>query len=77
MKYSFGGIFPVAGFLRGNIPADGYPKEEIPSIFVHENQLSTPVLIGHGLNDDVVSIKTSEIAYDALKQRGCNVSFFK
>ena len=45
-----GGIFPIAGFHKKN-----------PSI--HPSQISTPLVIGHGLDDDVIEVSSSENAY--------------
>ena len=47
---SIGGIFPVAGFTRKN-----------PGI--HKSQINTPVIIGHGSDDWVIDISSSENAY--------------
>tara|TARA_B100000029_G_scaffold218757_1_gene216543 strand:- start:444 stop:1109 length:666 start_codon:yes stop_codon:yes gene_type:complete len=76
LEYPFGGIFPVAGFLRGNIPSKGYAKKEVFNINVHPKQINTPILIGHGQDDDIVPIKSSKIAYKALKDANCNVDMY-
>ena len=44
-----GGVFPIAGFT-----------EKTPSI--HKSQIDTPVIIGHGINDKVINISSSENA---------------
>ena len=52
LKYHFGGIFPIAGFIRNKDKA----------IDIHKSQFETPIIIGHGKDDDVVPLKASEIA---------------
>ena len=59
LKYPFGGIFPIAGFSRIN------------KIEIHKNQHDTPILIGHGKDDDVISVNQSLNAYDQLN-KVCN-----
>ena len=67
LKYPWGGVFPVAGFKRNS-----------ESVFkIHKNQQSTPIVIGHGLKDDVIPIASSENIYKELKNSNCNVSFEK
>ena len=46
-----GGIFPISGFTS-----------ESPQI--HSSQINTPILIGHGLEDKIISISSSEKAYN-------------
>ena len=62
-----GGVFPVCGFLR-------QPDKEIARF--HPCQVHTPVLIGHGKNDDKVPVESSEKAYRLLKNQGANVELF-
>lgn len=59
-----GAIFAISGFLR---------KKENPNI-IHTNQLKTPILISHGIKDEVVSVERSKEAYNLLKQSGANVN---
>lgn len=67
LKYPWGGVFPVAGFKRNH-----------KSFFtIHKNQKNTPIVIGHGLKDDIISISSSENIYKELKNNNFNVSFEK
>ena len=59
-----GGVFPIAGFLR-------QPKVEIDRF--HPCQKNTPILIGHGKDDDKVPVKASENAYRLLVKQEANV----
>ena len=60
-----GGIFPIAGFIRN--------KEKILS----EAQKNTPIIIGHGEQDEIVTIDRSIEAYNLLKKEKANVKFYK
>ena len=62
-----GGIFPIAGFLR-------QPKMDIERF--HPCQKNTPILIGHGKDDDKVPVKASKNAYGLLKKQEANVELF-
>ena len=64
LDQSLGGIFPICGFLR-------QPKIEI--VRFHPSQKNTPILIGHGKDDDKVPVEASENAYRLLKKQGANV----
>jgi phospholipase/carboxylesterase len=64
LEYSFGGIFPVAGFSRMN------------QIEIHKNQYNTPILIGHGKDDDVISVDESKRAYNQINKVCNNVEFY-
>ncbi len=66
LENRLGGVFPIAGFIR---------DQEPPTLDVHDNQKSTPIIIGHGKNDDIVSIESSKAAYDKLKKICKNVEF--
>jgi len=46
-----GGIFPISGFI-GNTPG------------IHQSQINTPVIIGHGTDDQIVNISSSQNAYN-------------
>ena len=59
-----GGVFPIAGFLR-------QPKMDIERF--HPCQKNTPILIGHGKDDDKVPVKASENAYHLLIKQEANV----
>jgi len=67
MKYPWGGVFPVAGFNR----------DQKKIFTAHPNQIKTPIVIGHGVKDEVVPIQYSENIYQELKQNNYNVSFKK
>ena len=54
LNQSLGGVFPICGFLR-------QPKVEIDRF--HPSQKNTPILIGHGKDDDKVPVNASENAY--------------
>jgi len=62
-----GGVFPICGFLR-------QPKMDIERF--HPSQKNTPILIGHGKDDDKVPVKASENAYRLLKKQEANVELF-
>ena len=62
-----GGVFPIAGFLR-------QPKMDIERF--HPCQKNTPILIGHGKDDDKVPVKASENAYRLLIKQEANVELF-
>jgi len=67
LDQSLGGIFPICGFLRK-------PKIDIKRF--HPSQKNTPILIGHGKDDDQVPVEASENAYHLLKKQGANVKLF-
>ena len=62
-----GGVFPIAGFLR-------QPKIDIERF--HPCQKNTPILIGHGKDDNKVPVKASENAYRLLIKQEANVELF-
>ena len=62
-----GGVFPIAGFLR-------QPKMDIERF--HPCQKNTPILIGHGKDDDKVPVKASENAYRLLIKQEANVELY-
>ena len=64
LKYSFGGVFPVAGFSR------------MAQIEIHENQHNTPILIGHGKDDDIISVDESKKVYEQIKGVCNNVELY-
>jgi len=55
-----GGIFPISGFSRSNIK-------------LNPNQKNTPILIGHGTEDQIVVPEKSKEAYELLKKQDANV----
>ena len=65
LEKKIGGIFPIAGFMR----------EEYSLDKIHKNQYSTPILIGHGRDDDIVLLESSQKAYDCLKVVCTNIKF--
>ena len=67
LDQSLGGVFPICGFLR-------QPKVVIDRF--HPSQKNTPILIGHGKDDDKVPVKASENAYRLLKKQEANVELF-
>ena len=58
-----GGVFPIAGFLR-------QPEYNVARF--HSSQKNTPILIGHGMEDDTVPVKSSQNAYKKLLAQGAN-----
>ena len=64
LDYKFAGIFPIAGFLR----------KPMEPLFISPLQYDTPILIGHGKDDDVVPFEASEIAYNKIKKVCSNVN---
>lgn len=65
LEEKLGGVFPIAGFLR----------EEYSSDKIHKNQYSTPILIGHGKDDDIVLLESSQKAYNCLSKVCTNIKF--
>ena len=63
--HPWGGVFPIAGFIT-----DPTNKEKLR---FHPNQKKTPILIGHGIEDDVVKLESSQLAYSHLKRKGAQV----
>ena len=51
MNQQIGGVFPIGGFTRA-----------APEI--HQSQIDTPLIIGHGENDKIVDISCSQKAYE-------------
>ena len=56
MEEPLGGIFPISGFSREQIN-------------LNKNQKNTPIIIGHGLQDEVVIPEKSIEAYGLLKKQ--------
>ncbi len=61
LNKSLGAIFPISGFMR----------EE--STEINQEQKNTPIIIGHGLKDNIVSSERSKEAYKHLKKQGAKV----
>ena len=65
-EHELGGIFPIAGFMRD------YPRaQDKIDIGTSPKQSNTPILIGHGRDDDIVSVDSSKKAFNLLKEY-CN-----
>ena len=62
-----GGFFPIAGFIREFRGETSFVLDACPK------QYNTPILIGHGKNDDIVKPEASMIAYEALKKDCVNI----
>ena len=58
-----GGVFPIAGFLR---------QPEFNGERFHSSQKNTPILIGHGTEDDRVPVESSQNAFKKLLAQGAN-----
>ena len=56
-----GGIFPISGFLRSD------------TLVINPKQNKTPIIIGHGTYDQIISIEQSQKAYELLKKQNANV----
>ena len=65
IEKQLGAIFPIAGFIRN--------KENV----ISEAQKKTPIVIGHGIDDQIVTIDKSLEAYKLLKKENANVKFHK
>ena len=70
--YRWGGVFPVAGFLRDPKGMNAYRE-----IILTQYQKSTPVLIGHGEKDNIISIDVSNKIYNFLLEKEANVNFMQ
>ena len=66
-RYPWGGVFPIAGFKRN----------QNKHFTIHPNQIQTPIIIGHGIKDEVIPIESSENIYKELKSNNNNVMFEK
>ena len=64
MNQPFGGVFPIAGFLL---------DPDTDRTRFHPNQIHTPILFGHGKDDDMVPLSASQRAYELLQSQGANV----
>ena len=68
IEKKIGGIFPIGGFLF----KDSDKHKRVSSF-----NMDTPILIGHGANDDVIPIERSRIAYNKLLDEGACVKFYE
>ena len=66
LKYNFGGIFPIAGFMVNN--------QNIP--LVNSIYNNVPILIGHGKDDEVVPPEASKKAFEFLSKSCKNIDLF-
>jgi predicted esterase len=41
---------------------------------IHPSQRSTPIIIGHGDQDEVIAVEESRVAHDLLSKESSNVS---
>jgi len=70
-----GGIFPISGFIAriDNFKEARQKLLDKNTVRVHPSQRETPIIIGHGTSDDVISIEQSELAYELLSKESDNV----
>ena len=64
LNQPLGAIFPISGFVTKDIVLNQAQKE-------------TPIIIGHGTNDQIVLFERSKEAYDVLNQQNANVKLIK
>ena len=64
LKIPIGGFFPISGFMAET-------KKNIHR--VHESQINTPVIIGHGVDDEVIPIEASRTAGRLLSMESNNI----
>ncbi|MBT3251542.1 MAG: hypothetical protein HN729_04300 [Candidatus Marinimicrobia bacterium] len=64
MDRTLGGVFPIAGFIH---------KSQGTNFKIHQKQLKTPIIIGHGDEDNIVPVEKSHIIFNILKDQGANV----
>ena len=64
LNQPLGAIFPISGFVSNEIVLDDAQKE-------------TPIIIGHGTNDQIVPFERSKESYDILKEQNGNVKLMK
>jgi len=69
--HPLGGIFPVGGFMR-----EIYKNTQLKSLDFKPAQFNRPILIGHGKDDDVVPLESSEKAYKLLKKYCKNIDLY-
>ena len=71
-KYIWGAIFPVAGFLYNKAF-----RESNRHITLNSIQQSIPIVIGHGIKDNIIPIEISEKVFQLLTKNNANVDFIK
>ena len=69
--HPLGGIFPVGGFMR-----EIYKNTQLKSLDFKPAQFNRPILIGHGRDDNVVPLESSEKAYKLLKKYCENIDLY-
>ena len=68
LSKKLGAIFPIAGMFR---------EKDLDKPRFHPNQKNTPIIIGHGNKDDIITIDYSEKITNILKDQGANVRFIE
>ena len=63
-----GGIFPIAGFIR-----DFIENKNRIDIKVSPEQMNTLILLGHGDDDDIVPVESSQKIFELLKGKCKNI----
>ena len=53
------------------------PRRVLTPLTVSEVNQNTPIIIGHGIKDDIIPIEKSKTAYNQLLEEGANVKFYK
>ena len=64
MEFEFGGVFPISGFIAKQNKDKGYPNKMLKS---------TPIFIGHGKDDQIVSSDASKEAFHIINKANFNV----
>ena len=72
---SLGGVFPISGFIAriDNFKESKQKLLEKGTVWLHPSQKETPIIIGHGRSDDVISIEQSKLAYELLSKESDNI----
>jgi phospholipase/carboxylesterase len=68
MDKKLGAVFPIAGMFR---------EKDVDKPRFHPAQKDTPIIIGHGLNDDVIDIEYSRKIYSMLHNQKANVKLIE
>tara|TARA_B100000676_G_scaffold263622_1_gene275464 strand:+ start:1491 stop:2105 length:615 start_codon:yes stop_codon:yes gene_type:complete len=64
LNKTLGAIFPLSGFVSRKI-------------VLNDAQKDTPIIIGHGTNDQIVPYERSKEVYEILKKQNANVKLVK
>lgn len=64
MDRTLGGVFPIAGFIH---------KSQGTDYKIHNKQLKTPIIIGHGDEDSIVPPEKSKYIHKLLLDQGADV----